>query len=83
MRVLIIDDDEDLHTLLSHYVASQWADAVIDHYDPKLQAIPGPEFPLGSYDVLVLDYMLGREDGDASSGSPSSRAAPIARRSCS
>ena len=64
MRVLIIDDDEDLHTLLSHYVTSQWADAVIDHYDPKLQAIPGPEFPLGSYDVLVLDYMLGREDGD-------------------
>jgi DNA-binding response OmpR family regulator len=64
MRVLIIDDDEDLHTLLSHYVASQWPNAVIDHYDPKLQAIPGPEFPLGSYDVLVLDYMLGREDGD-------------------
>ena len=64
MRLLIIDDDEDLHTLLSHYVTSQWADAVIDHYDPKLQAIPGPEFPLGNYDVLVLDYMLGREDGD-------------------
>ena len=58
MRVLIIDDDEDLHTLLSHYVTSQWTDAVIDHYDPKLQAIPGPEFPLGNYDVLVLDYMF-------------------------
>jgi len=39
-------------------------DAVVDHYDPKLQAIPGSAFPLGSYDVLVLDYMLGREDGD-------------------
>src|SRR6185295_9665574 len=32
MRVLIIDDDEDLHTLLSHYVASQWPNAVVDHY---------------------------------------------------
>src|SRR5262249_17018523 len=64
MRVLIIDDDEDLHTLLSHYVSSQWPNATVDHYDPKVQAIPGPEFPLGSYDVLVLDYMLGREDGD-------------------
>src|SRR6476661_4262010 len=32
MRVLIIDDDEDLHTLLSHYVTSQWADAVVHDY---------------------------------------------------
>ena len=24
---------------------------------------PAPTFPLGSYDVLVLDYMLGRGDG--------------------
>lgn len=64
MRVLIIDDDEDLHTLLTHYVTSQWPDADVDHYDPKAQAIPGPDFPLGGYDVVVLDYMLGREDGD-------------------
>ncbi|HEY7239324.1 MAG TPA: protein kinase [Burkholderiales bacterium] len=64
MRVLIIDDDEDLHTLLTHYVTSQWPNGVVDHYDPKLQAMPGAEFPLGNYDVLVLDYMLGREDGD-------------------
>src|SRR5262249_3753130 len=64
MRVLIIDDDEDLHTLLTHYVTSQWPNAAVDHYDPKVQAIPGPDFPLADYDVLVLDYMLGREDGD-------------------
>ena len=25
--------------------------------------MPGADFPLGSYDVLILDYMLGRGDG--------------------
>ena len=64
MRVLIIDDDEDLHTLLSHYITHQWADAVIDHYDPRVNAIPDAGFALGDYDVLILDYMLGRSDGD-------------------
>jgi DNA-binding response OmpR family regulator len=64
MRVLIIDDDEDLHTLLSHYLTGQWADAVIDHYNPTEKPMPEASFPLGSYDVVVLDYMLGREDGD-------------------
>jgi eukaryotic-like serine/threonine-protein kinase len=64
MRILIIDDDEDLHTLLSHYIGSQWADAEIEHYNPLEKAMPEASFPLGSYDVVVLDYMLGRGDGD-------------------
>jgi DNA-binding response OmpR family regulator len=64
MRVLIIDDDEDLHTLLSHHISGQWPDALIEHYNPLEKALPEAAFPLGSYDVVVLDYMLGREDGD-------------------
>ena len=34
MRILIIDDDEDLRTLLAHYIAQQWPDAEIEQYDP-------------------------------------------------
>jgi CheY-like chemotaxis protein/tRNA A-37 threonylcarbamoyl transferase component Bud32 len=63
MRILLIDDDEDLRNLLSRYIRGQWPDAQIDGYDPLERALPDESFPLGSYDVLVLDYMLGRGDG--------------------
>jgi DNA-binding response OmpR family regulator len=63
MRILLIDDDEDLRNLLSRYIRGQWPDAQIDAYDPLERDLPGAGFPLGSYDVLVLDYMLGRGDG--------------------
>ena len=63
MRILLIDDDEDLRNLLSRYIRGQWPDAEIEAYDPLERDIPGPTFPLGSYHVIVLDYMLGRGDG--------------------
>jgi eukaryotic-like serine/threonine-protein kinase len=63
MRILLIDDDEDLRNLLSRYIRGHWPDAQIDAYDPLERDLPGAGFPLGSYDVLVLDYMLGRGDG--------------------
>jgi DNA-binding response OmpR family regulator len=63
MRILLIDDDEDLRNLLSRYIRGQWPDAQIDGYDPLERDLPGAGFPLGSYDVVVLDYMLGRGDG--------------------
>src|SRR5688500_1697313 len=63
MRVLLVDDDEDLRNLLSRYIRGQWPDAQIDAYDPLEHDLPGVGFPLGTYDVVVLDYMLGRGDG--------------------
>src|SRR5918999_815596 len=63
MRVLLVDDDEDLRNLLSRYIRGQWPDAEIEVYDPLERALPDESFPLGSYDVVVLDYMLGRGDG--------------------
>ena len=63
MRILIIDDDEDLRNLLAHYIRGRWADAVVDGYDPLSHDMPDAAFALGSYDVLILDYMLGRGDG--------------------
>ena len=63
MRVLIIDDDEDLRNLLSHYVTQQWPQARVEEFDPLTRDLPGDEFPLGSFDVVILDYMLGRGDG--------------------
>lgn len=63
MRVLIIDDDEDLRGLLARYIQQRWNDAVVDQYDPLERDMPGADFPLGDYDAVILDYMLGRGDG--------------------
>src|SRR5438128_1710596 len=63
MRILIIDDDVDLRNLLERYIRQQWPDTQVDQYDPLDHDIPAASFPLGSYDVVILDYMLGRGDG--------------------
>ncbi len=63
MRILIIDDDEDLRTLLAHFVKDEWPQSFVEQYDPKEQEMPDASFELGSYDAVVLDYMLGRGDG--------------------
>lgn len=63
MRVLIIDDDPDLRSLLGHYIKQRWQHAAVDEWDPLERDVPGADFPLGSYQALILDYMLGRGDG--------------------
>jgi DNA-binding NarL/FixJ family response regulator/tRNA A-37 threonylcarbamoyl transferase component Bud32 len=61
--VLIIDDDPDLRNLLVHYIRQQWPAGDIEEYDPLANDKPAASFALGSYDVVILDYMLGRGDG--------------------
>src|SRR5437764_4631500 len=63
MRILIIDDDPDLRGLLSHYIRQRWSDAAVEEWDPLERDMPGADFPLGSYQAVILDYMLGRGDG--------------------
>ncbi len=63
MRVLVIDDDPDLRNLLAHYIRQQWPGGDVEEYDPLERDKPGADFGLGSYDVVILDYMLGRGDG--------------------
>lgn len=63
MRVLIIDDDEDLRTLLQRYLKREWPEAAVEQFDPLAREMPGESFPFGDYDVVILDYMLGRGDG--------------------
>ena len=63
MKILIIDDDEDLRNILAHYLKQEWPAVEVDLFDPLERDMPDDGFPLGSYDVVILDYMLGRGDG--------------------
>jgi eukaryotic-like serine/threonine-protein kinase len=63
MRVLIIDDDPDVRNLLAHYIRQQWPAGDVEDYDPLEKPMPDAGFPLAPYDVMILDYMLGRGDG--------------------
>jgi len=63
LKILIIDDDEDLRNLLSHYLKQEWPHAVIEKFDPLAREMPDASFPLGTYDAIILDYMLGSGDG--------------------
>jgi CheY-like chemotaxis protein len=63
VKVLIIDDDEDLRNILAHYLRQEWPEIVIEQFDPLEREEPDASFPLGSFDVVILDYMLGRGDG--------------------
>ncbi len=63
MRILIIDDDEDLRNLLRHYLRQEWPNAEVEDYDPLVRDMPDASFDLAQYDLIVLDYMLGRGDG--------------------
>ena len=40
MRILLIDDDEDLRNLVSRYIRGHWPDAQIDGYDPLERDLP-------------------------------------------
>jgi eukaryotic-like serine/threonine-protein kinase len=63
VKILIIDDDEDLRNILTHYLKREWPELEVEEFDPLSRAKPDASFPLGNYDVIVLDYMLGRGDG--------------------
>ena len=57
MRVLVIDDDEELRGLLAYYIRQEWPQAVVEEFDPLVREMPDDRFPFGDYDLL------GRGDG--------------------
>jgi DNA-binding NarL/FixJ family response regulator/tRNA A-37 threonylcarbamoyl transferase component Bud32 len=63
VKILIIDDDEDLRNILQLYLKQEWPELEVEQFDPLEREMPDAAFPLGSYDAIILDYMLGRGDG--------------------
>ena len=62
MRVLAIDDDESYRLLVAEMMQLAVPDAQVDTYDP-VGGFPGKDFDLGAYDLVLLDYRLGAENG--------------------
>lgn len=64
MRLLIIDDSRDYMALLRRLIAKELPEVEVTEYDPEQQGRPDRHFDWSVYDVLLLDYQLGRqEDG--------------------
>lgn len=63
MRVLVIDDSEDFRLLVGQYIAVEWPDAEVTEWDPVTQGDIDDNHDLGVYDVMLLDYVLGKADG--------------------
>jgi len=62
MRILAIDDDESYRLLVAEMMQLAVPDAQVDTYDP-VAGFPGKDFDLGAYDLVLLDYRLGAENG--------------------
>jgi eukaryotic-like serine/threonine-protein kinase len=61
--VLIIDDSPDFCQLAKRFIQVEWAQAKVDSWDPPTRGQDGLARALPGYDVVLLDYMLGTDDG--------------------
>ncbi len=63
LSVLLIDDAEEYRILCAGLIRMQWPDASVEKWDPVGQGMPGADKDLSQYDVILLDFRLGNEDG--------------------
>jgi eukaryotic-like serine/threonine-protein kinase len=61
--VLIIDDSSDFCQLAKRFIQVEWPQAQVDSWDPPTRGRDGLTQALGKYEVVLLDYMLGTDDG--------------------
>jgi CheY-like chemotaxis protein len=62
-RVMVIDDSEDMRLLIAQYISVEWPGARVEGWDPVEKGRPGPLFDWSRFDVILLDYHLGEENG--------------------
>ena len=63
LSVLLIDDAEECRVLCTALVRARWPEALVVPWDPVRQGMPGADLDLAQYDVILLDFRLGEEDG--------------------
>lgn len=60
---LVVDDHDDFATLAARYLAREWPEAKVEIYNPVRRGRPPAAFDWGAWDVVLLDYQLGTDDG--------------------
>ncbi len=63
ISVLIIDDSEEYRALLKIWLKREVEDVQVHEYDALRLPKPDHSFNWSEYDVVILDYQLGKEDG--------------------
>src|SRR4029079_10658067 len=62
-RGIVIQDSEDMRLLIAQYISVEWPGARVEGWDPVEKGRPGPLFDWSAFDVILLDYHLGDENG--------------------
>jgi hypothetical protein len=58
VKVLIIDDDEDLRNILEHHLKQEWPELQVEQFEPaRARGMPDAAFPLGRIRRHPLDYI--------------------------
>ncbi|MEQ1774760.1 MAG: protein kinase [Burkholderiales bacterium] len=63
LHALVVDDSEDFRLLVCQYIAVEWPDAEVTEWDPVTQGEIDDNHDLAKYDVMLLDYVMGKADG--------------------
>lgn len=61
--IIIIDDSADYRALLQRQIQRNCSKCRVETYDPVSQGKPDSNFGWSKYDVALLDYHLGEENG--------------------
>lgn len=62
-RVLIIDDSKKFRNAISRVINQECPDIVVYEYDPLQEGMPSKTFNWLTYDLVLLDYRIGDENG--------------------
>ena len=59
-RILVIDDDVDYRTLMVRLLQKSFPKVKVANLDPLKKGLPGASFDWGQFDVVIIDYNLGK-----------------------
>ena len=62
-KILIIDDSQEFRDLIGVYIKKSEHDCELVEYDPLAKGRPPVDFNWSDYDLLLLDYNLGEQNG--------------------
>ncbi len=63
LKVLVVDDDAGFRMLLRQHLREEWPDVQVSDHDPVTMGWLPETYDGAGNDIVLLDYLLGRENG--------------------